>query len=65
MPETDHPQISHVTLYTIPKVSALLSLDRRTVDRFIASGKLPSLKVGGARRVRLADLEEFVGALKP
>jgi len=39
------------------EIARLLSLSERTVRRWIASGELPSAKVGGARLVAKADLE--------
>jgi excisionase family DNA binding protein len=32
--------------------------------RLIQTGGLPSLKIGGARRILVADLEEFVQSLR-
>ncbi|MDP9236362.1 MAG: helix-turn-helix domain-containing protein [Chloroflexota bacterium] len=34
------------------------------VYRFIESGSLPSLKIGGSRRIVVADLERFVQRLR-
>lgn len=44
-------------------VCDLLNLSRATVQRLLASGVLPSVKVGRARRVVYTDLEKFVGDL--
>ncbi len=43
--------------------SELLSLSARTVERLSSSGELPSFRVGGLRRFRVADLEAFVASL--
>lgn len=41
-----------------------LSLSQRAVSRLIANGSLPSVKVGGARRVHRADLVAFAEGLR-
>ena len=44
------------------EIARLTGLSERTVRRWIASGELPSVKVGGSRLVARADLER---ALSP
>ena len=39
------------------EIARLLGISERTVRRWIASGELPSTKLGGARLVARADLE--------
>ena len=39
------------------EIARLLGISERTVRRWIASGELPSVKVGGSRLVARADLE--------
>lgn len=52
-------------LLKINEVSRRLGFGRSFVyQRFIQSGLLPSIKVGGARRVLRSDLEQFVARLK-
>lgn len=51
-------------LYTIKEVSTAKKLSRATLYRYIKSGLLPALKVGGkgkggALRFRNCDLEKF------
>ena len=46
------------------EVGARLSLSDRQVKQLIASGELRSVKIHGARRVALDDLEEFVDRLR-
>lgn len=41
-----------------------LRLGRSLTYRFIQSGELRSIKVAGARRVLVSDLEEFVRRLR-
>jgi excisionase family DNA binding protein len=55
------PQRSPVgVLYTTEQVAQLLSVHRRTVQRWIREGTLPAVSVGGTYRVRAAALREFV-----
>ena len=43
------------------KIARLLGMTERTVRRWIASGELPSVKIGGARLVSREDLEALLG----
>lgn len=45
------------------RVADLLAVSERTVDRLVASGALPVVEVGGAPRVRIADLDAYVQGL--
>jgi excisionase family DNA binding protein len=50
-------------LLSASTVAELLEVDRATVTRWAASGRLPrSMKIGGARRWARAELEEWVAA---
>jgi excisionase family DNA binding protein len=40
----------------------LLDLSRRTIEELVASGELPSLKIGKRRLVHPDDLREFIDA---
>lgn len=52
-------------LLKVPDVARRLGLGRSFVyQHLIQSGTLPSIKVGGARRVLASDLEEFVRGLR-
>lgn len=52
-------------LITVAEAARRLSLGRSFVyQRFIQTGALRSIKVGGARRVLVSDLVEFVGRLR-
>jgi excisionase family DNA binding protein len=48
------------TLYTLHEVAELLGAAYITIYRWVVSGKLKSIKVGGQYRVRQSDLDEFV-----
>jgi excisionase family DNA binding protein len=40
-----------------------LSVSDRSVRRLVAEGELPAVLVGGVKRIRVADLEQYVEAL--
>jgi excisionase family DNA binding protein len=47
-------------LINLNEVAEKLAVTRRTVENLISRGQLASVKVGRARRVALADLEDYV-----
>jgi excisionase family DNA binding protein len=49
-------------LLTVPEAARRLSLGRTIVYELIASGELPSLKIGRARRIPAIALEQWVMA---
>lgn len=49
--------------YTIPEVAQHLRLGRTTVYRLISTGELPSILIGGSRRVTAAALVDFIDSL--
>ncbi|MEX2225374.1 MAG: helix-turn-helix domain-containing protein [Dehalococcoidia bacterium] len=51
-------------LITVKEAGRRLGLGRSATWVLIQRGVLPSVKVGGARRVLVADLQEFVSLLK-
>lgn len=51
-------------LVDVREAARRLGLGRSMVYRFIESGSLPSLKIGGSRRIVVADLERFVQRLR-
>jgi excisionase family DNA binding protein len=50
-------------LYRVPDVAAFLSLSRTKVYELVRTGELPSVRIGGARRVRGEDLAHYVDSL--
>ncbi len=50
-------------LLKVPDVVACLGVSRAKVYELMASGELPSVQVGGSRRIRASDLERFVTGL--
>lgn len=51
-------------LLTVKEAAEKLRLGRSLTYRLIQTGELPSVKVGGARRVLVRDLDRFVEALR-
>lgn len=51
-------------LITVPEASRRLSMGRSTVYELMRDGLLPSMRIGGARRIAVVDLEAFVQLLK-
>lgn len=50
-------------LLRIPEVADRLTMSRSKVYELIQSGALPSVRIDRSRRVRVRDLEAFVGSL--
>ena len=59
-PADDQP----VRLIGEAEVARCLGLSPRTVRRLLASGDLPSVTVGRARRVHVDDLDRYIATLK-
>ena len=49
--------------YTVSEVAGHLRVGRTTVYRLIRSGELPSIQIGGSRRVVADVLTEYLNAL--
>jgi excisionase family DNA binding protein len=50
-------------LLKIPEVAENLGISRAKVYELMAAGDLPSVKIGGCRRVRVEDLVAYVESL--
>jgi excisionase family DNA binding protein len=50
-------------LLTVEQTAAELHIARRRVFELIRNGQLPSVKIGKSRRVRSADLANYVAQL--
>jgi excisionase family DNA binding protein len=61
---TTNISIDEIPLLRIGEVCSYTQLGKTTIYRLIASGVLPSIKIGHSRRVPLADLREFVQGLR-
>ncbi|MFE7596915.1 excisionase family DNA-binding protein [Streptomyces sp. NPDC057494] len=51
-------------LFTVKAAAEYLSLGRSTIYELMAANKLPYVKVGRIRRLRLAELDAFVAELE-
>jgi excisionase family DNA binding protein len=51
-------------LYRVSEVAAFLSLSRTTVYELVRTGVLPSVRIGGSRRIRGEDLARYVDSLE-
>jgi excisionase family DNA binding protein len=51
-------------LLRVEEAAKRLNIGRSLAYRFIKSGELRSVRIAGARRVLVADVEEFVQQLK-
>ena len=51
-------------LYKLTDVAAALSVSRTKVYELVRSGALPSVRIGGSRRVRGEDLAGYVDSLE-
>lgn len=47
-------------LLSIKDVSEILNLSEVTVKRYVYDGKIPSIKVGNARRIKAEDIKSFI-----
>ena len=50
-------------LLTVEQTAAELNIARRRVFELIKTGQLPSVKIGTSRRIRSADLADYVARL--
>jgi len=50
---------------TYDEAAALLGVGRSSVKRLVASGRIATVSIGGAVRIRAADLEAYVAELAP
>lgn len=55
--------LSEPLLLTVPQVAQRLGVSQRLVRELIARHTLPSVKIGGARRVPVAQLNAYLSAL--
>lgn len=51
-------------LYRIPEACELLGISRSKLYLLIASGDLPTVRVGGTQRVRASDLRDYAAGLQ-
>jgi excisionase family DNA binding protein len=51
-------------LYRVTEAGECLGVSRSKVYLLIRSGALPSVRIGGARRIRASDLQGYVDSLR-
>lgn len=61
-PESVRPASADKLLVDTREAARLLAVSPRTVWSMMARGELPTVRLGRAVRVRMADLEAFVAA---
>ena len=61
--EEPHVGAARRLLVSPEEAASMLSVARSTVYVLIASGELPSVKIGKSRRLRVEDIEEYVDRL--
>lgn len=49
-----------IQLLTVPEAAALLAISRSKLYRYIQDGSMPSVHIGGSRRISHEDLQDFV-----
>ncbi len=60
VPAMDGDTVDDLLLITIPDAAHRLGLCRSKVYELIAEDKLPTIKIGRARRISMEDLRAFV-----
>jgi excisionase family DNA binding protein len=48
-------------LLTLAELAELWRVSKRTIERRVASGDIPSVMIGGQRRIRAVDAAEIAG----
>ena len=61
--EEPHVVAGRRLLVSPEEAASMLSVARSTVYVLMASGELPSVKIGKSRRLRVEDIEEYVDRL--
>lgn len=62
-PNTE-PELPRLLL-TPEEAAHVLGIGRTKVYRLLADGVLPSIRIGGSRRISMAALDQFVRGLEP
>lgn len=60
VPGMERNQPLTVSFFTERSLAAYLSVSDRTIRNWIKRGQLPSYKLGAARRIDPADVEDFL-----
>ncbi len=49
--------------HSLDEAADRIGVSKRTVERLVADGTLPSVRIVGARRIRVSDLEAYIESL--
>ena len=49
-------------MLTREDTAAYLAVSKRTLDRLVQAGELPTYRIGGHRRFRIEDIDSFVAS---
>ena len=67
----DNPQYAGASEMTAVKpmltrddTAAYLAVSKRTLDRLVQAGELPTYRISGHRRFRIEDIERFIRSRK-
>ncbi|GEM_PF-5607586 len=61
--EEPHGAAGRPLLVSPNEAASMLAIGRSTMYELMASGQLPSVKIGAARRLLVADIEAYVARL--
>jgi excisionase family DNA binding protein len=53
-------EVDPCELLTVPAAARLMAVCRRTIEKYLRAGDLRSVKIGRCRRIRRADLLDFL-----
>jgi excisionase family DNA binding protein len=51
-------------MLTRDATAAYLAVSKRTLDRLVQSGAIPTYRISGHRRFRIEDIERFISSRK-
>lgn len=52
------------TMLTRDDTAAYLAVSKRTLDRLVHAGEIPTYRISGHRRFRIEDIERFINSRK-
>lgn len=53
-------RLAGIRLYTLTEIEPVLGVSHRTLLRYVTTGRLPAVKIGGRWKVAEADLQKFI-----
>lgn len=51
-------------LYTITELAEMLNMNRRSIQRYVAAGKIKAVMIGGKWKISETNLQEFLSEQK-